>query len=200
MIQRRNLLWIIPGLLILTFPLWRIPLAAFLAPPVPSPAEEEEQSRSQDFAMTKVTIHQNERGQKTAIIRAQKAFTAPRPHEYFLEEVDSEIFDNEGIPTTIVADAGHYNLPVKQLRLEGNVVIVDTAANSTMKTEVLLYDGRKRTIFCPEATRLEGEGITVAGSSLHHDMNTGVYIVGGRVLSTIEGYSADGTGSSDRPQ
>ncbi|HKJ63957.1 MAG TPA: LPS export ABC transporter periplasmic protein LptC, partial [Desulfopila sp.] len=142
---------------------------------------------------------QNEKGEKTAIIHAQKAFTAPRPHEYFLEEVDSEFFDDDGSATTIVADAGHYNLPAKQLRLESNIVIVDTAANYTMKTDVLIYDGRRRTILCPEPTRLEGNGITIAGSSLQHNMNTGIYIVGGRVRSTIEGYSA-GSGSIEHPQ
>lgn len=190
MMQRRNLLWIIPGLLIVTFPLWRIPIGAFLTPPTTSPSEEKEE-RTQDFAMKKATIIQNEMGRKTAIIRARKVFTAPRPNEYFLEDIDSEIFDDDGSPTTVVADAGHYNLLKKQLRLESNVVVVNTAADYTMLSEVLVYDGLERTIVCPEATHLQGDGITIAGSSFHHDMKTGVYTVGGRVRCTIEGYSAE---------
>jgi len=197
MMQRRNLLWIIPGLLILTFPLWRIPVGVFLTPPVSSPSEQKG-DRTQDFAMKKATIIQNEMGRETAIIRARKVFTAPRPDEYLLEDINSEIFDDDGSPTTIVADAGHYNLPTKQLRLESNVVIVNTTADYTMLSEVLIYDGLKRTIFCPVATHLQGDGITVAGSSFRHDMKTGVYAVGGRVRCTIAGYSADPDSDDDR--
>ncbi len=137
--------------------------------------------------MAGITILQSEEDQKTATIRANRASSTEIPNEYILEQVDADILDEQGNITNILADAGAYNVDQKRLKLMDNVVITSKADNYTMKTDLLFYEGEKRIVYCPEETLLQGEGIVITGSSLHHDMNTGMYTLGGRVRCTLEG-------------
>lgn len=189
MITRRNLLWIIPALLIFSFPLWRLPVASYLAPPETSEGREAPgTAKAHDFTMTGVTIEQSENGKMTAIIQAVKAHTGELPDEYVLDEVNSDIFNEQGDLTNVTADTGLYNGDKKQLHLVGNVVIHSEADKFTVKTNILHYDEKKRTVYSPKETHLQGDGITIQGSSFNHNMDSGVYSVGGRVYCTLQGY------------
>ncbi len=189
MITRRNALWLIPLLFILTFPLWKIPVASFLAPPVDrdSTTTVENQER-QNFSMTGLKILQSEGPRETAVIHAERARTSRRPGEYILEGINADIINDQGDIINIVAAVGDYSIDRERLKLMENVVITNTAENSTMHTDLLYYNGIKRTIFCPGSTLLEGDGIRIEGSSFSHDMNAGEYTMGGRVYCTLEGY------------
>ena len=189
MITRRNALWLFPFLLLVTFPLWKVPVGSFLAPPGGyDPEFAQRKPTSHNFTMTGITILQTENGKQTANIRASKARTSPRPDEYILDEMEAEIIDDDDTQTDLIADSGNYNAVRQQLHLKGNVVITNISEKYSMKTEVLYYDGLKGMIFCPGTTFLSGDGITITGSSFRHDMKKGMYTVGGRVKSTIKGY------------
>ncbi len=189
MITRRNALWLIPLLFILTFPLWKIPVAAFLAPPIDhdsAPAAENQEQHN--FSMTNLTILQSEGSRETAVIHAERGRTSRHPGEYILEGINADIINAQGNIINIVAEVGDYNINRERLKLMENVVITNTAESSTMHTDLLYYNGMKRTIFCPGPTLLEGDGLRIEGSSFSHDMHTGVYTMGGRVYCTVEGH------------
>jgi LPS export ABC transporter protein LptC len=191
MITRRNALWLIPLLLILSFPLWKIPVASFLTPRGGFDTEQSNGTRDKhNFSMNGVTIQQSDKGRKTATIRARQAHSSKVPDQYILREVNADIFDEKGNLTNILADTGNYNTQKKYLKLIDDVVITNTTDNYTMKTDLLYYDGEKRTVFCPGATQLKGDGIVIDGTSFGHDIDSGVYTVGGRVLCLLQGYKS----------
>lgn len=188
MINRRNTLWLVPLALIVTFPLWKIPVADFLTPKTAESLENRKSAiKGYNFSMGKVTILQSEDGRETAVIHAKQAKSGKRHDEYILEEVDGDIIGDQGNRTNVKADTGTYMVSRKRLKLTGNVVIVNQADTSTLKTSLLYYHGKKRMVDCPEPTSLRGKGISVDGSSLLHDMKEGTYTVGGRVFCTLHG-------------
>ena len=190
MISQRNLLWLIPLVLLVTFPLWRIPLASFLTPRGGyDPAYASVDTETHNFTMDKVRVQQIHSGKKSAEIRAENARTGDKPDEYVMTGVDTDIYDNEGEITNITADRGLYNVETKQLTLIDNVVINKTKDKQSLYTDLLYYDDEKRTIWCPGATRLVAEDAEINGGSLRYEVDTGQYEIGGRVRSVIEGFS-----------
>jgi LPS export ABC transporter protein LptC len=187
MITRRNLLWLLPLVLLLTFPLWKNPVAAFLAPrgglDKPSTAIS---VKGYNFSMSGIQILQSEQNQETARIRAALARSTDTPNVYVLEQVDADIIDDDGGVTQVLAETGLFDVDDKHLKLSNNVVINNRVENYTMKTDLLYYDGNDRTVNCPGKSVLQGNGISITGTSLHHDMNTGAYTIGGRVHCTLQ--------------
>src|SRR6056297_1453875 len=117
MITRRNALWLIPLLLILTFPLWKIPVASFLAPRGGfDSGESSKKNEGYNFSMDGVTILQSEKGKKTATIHAASAYSGKKDNEYILQKVDADIFDENGNLTKVIADTGNYNIGIKRLK------------------------------------------------------------------------------------
>ena len=186
MINSRNLLWLLPLTLIVTFPLWKVPIASFLAPR--GGLEESTATapvQGYNFSMTGIHILQSEQNIETARIRAALAQSTSIPNVYVLEQVDADLIDDNGGITQVLAEAGRFDVDNKHLELSDNVVINNRVENYTMKTDLLYYDGHDRTVHCPGKSVLQGNGITITGSSLHHDMNTGAYKIGGRVYCTL---------------
>jgi LPS export ABC transporter protein LptC len=187
----RNTVWLVPLLLILTFPLWRTPVGSFLTPrggiehKVQSPL-----SSNNSFNMENVKILQNQKGRKTALIRAQSARTDETPDLLVLETVDADLFDENGNITHIISETGKYNMATKILTLIDDVVINKTHDKQLLYTDLLYYDSVKRTVNCPGKTRLIGENVRIDGGSLDYSINSSKYEIGGRVHVVLEGFSA----------
>ncbi len=185
-LNRRNLVWLIPALLIATFPLWRLPVGSFLAPRITedttiTTAEED----MHNFVLQKVIIAQNQAGKKTAEIRSWQAYTGDKPDEYVLTSVDADLFDDQGNRVNIKAESGIYNTQTKHLILNNNVVIDRIAENQQLYTDLLHYYDDKRIIDSPAATKMVAENARINGSSLHYDIVTGQYLIGGRVYCVL---------------
>ncbi len=187
MISSRNLLWLVPLVLLLTFPLWKIPLGSFLAPRGGlEKSTTVKPAKGYNFSMTGIQILQSEQNQETARIHAALARSTNTPNVYVLEQVDADLIDDNGGITQVLAETGSFDVDNKHLELSHNVVINNRVEDYTMKTDLLYYNGNDRTVHCPGKSVLQGNGITVSGTSLHHDMNTGAYTVGGRVYCTLQ--------------
>lgn len=187
MTSRRNTLWLVPLVLLISFPLWKIPLAAFLAPRGGlEKATDVQAGKGYNFAMTDIKILQSEQNQETARIRAALAHSTDIANVYVLEQVDADIIDDNGGITEVLAETGSFNADDKHLELNDNVVISNRVENYTMKTDLLYYNGIDRIVYSPGKSVLQGNGIVITGTSLHHDMNTGVYTIGGRVYCTLQ--------------
>jgi LPS export ABC transporter protein LptC len=188
MIKRRNLIWLIPLGLIVTFPAWRIPVGNFLAPRGGyNAATTEPNENVQNFNMETVKILQSKNGRITAEIRAVSAFTTETPNEYILEQVDADLYNTAGEPTNVIAKRGMFDGTTQHLTLMDDVVITKINAGQRLYTDLFYYDDNKQAVNCPGNTRIEGEDIQVTGTSLDYDIEKSYYEMGGRVLCLIKG-------------
>ena len=188
----RNTVWLIPLILIITFPLWRIPVGTFLTPRGGFKAEMANgsaESPSQDFSMNKIKILQNQRGRDTALIRAESARTAGESKVFVLKKVDADLFDAAGNMTHVISNTGEYNVTTKVLTLIDDVVVNKTQDKQFLYTDLLHYDGDKRTVRCPGKTRLVSREGTIDGGSLDYDIRAGRYDIGGRVHVVLNGFT-----------
>ncbi|MBT8347071.1 MAG: LPS export ABC transporter periplasmic protein LptC [Desulfofustis sp.] len=186
-LNRRNLVWLIPVLMIVTFPVWQLPISSFLTP---RGIEESDVAtgteKEHDFVMQKVLITQNQAGEKTAEIRARQAYTSDKPDEFVLVDVDSDLYDDQGDMVNIKADSGIYNTQTKHLILNKNVVVSRDSQKQQLFTDLLHYYDDKRIIDSPVPTRMVAEGAEIKGSNLRYDIVTGQYLVGGRVHTILQ--------------
>ncbi len=188
MIKRRNLIWLIPLFLMVTFPVWKIPVGNFLTPRVTyDKIDTKRDLEAQNFNMETVRILQSKNGKITAEIHSKSAFTTEKPNEYILDKVNADLFNNEGQATNVVAERGIFNGATQHLTLMDNVVITKPSAEQRLFTDLFYYDDKNRKVNCPGKTRIKGETIEVTGTSLDYDVELGYYEMGGRVLCLIEG-------------
>jgi len=185
----RNTIWLIPLSIIISFPLWSIPVSNFLAPrggfdPVP----RQQDSDTHNFNMDKVRILHNQKGENTAIIRAAKAQTGRDPDIIVMELVNADLFDAEGNITKILANTGQYSTTTKILTLIDDVVVNKTSDNQFLYTDLLLYDEEQRTVTCPEQTRLEGDKVEIDGGSLEYNITSGSYVIDRGVHCILNGF------------
>lgn len=185
----RNTIWLIPLAIILTFPLWSIPVGKFLTPrggfDEDSGAGRE---NTHNFNMKQIKILQNQKGAKTAVIVADQARTDDNPDILLMDTVNADIYDEKGDITNIVADSGHYDLATKTLILKKNVVVKKTAENQILYTDLLIYNNADRRVSCPGPTRLEAENVQIDGGSLEYDIKTQSYVIDNRVHCIIDGF------------
>jgi LPS export ABC transporter protein LptC len=184
--NRRNLVWLIPLAMIITFPAWRVPVAAFLMPRgVEDSGPGPDSQNEQNFVMQKVIIVQNQQGKKTAEIRASQAFTSEVPDEFVLTEVDSDLFDEQGDLVNVRAMSGVYNTQTRKLTLVGGVKVNRVSQNQQLYSELLYYFDETRIIDSPGAARLVGNQAEIRGSSLHYDIVTAQYKIDGPVFCVL---------------
>lgn len=190
MLNRRNFLWLIPLLLLITFPAWRMPLASFLEPRGGYDPEFGKGDRDKhNFILEDVIIIQNKTGRKTAEVRAERALTSDTPNEFELTSVVTDIFDESNEKVNIRAETGIYNTDTRQLTLIDNVRVNRAAQNQKLFSDLLYYNDTSRTINCPGKTRLTGNNIEINGGSLDYNIATNQYSLGGRVFVTITGFT-----------
>jgi len=186
MLHTRNLLWLIPLLLLVTFPAWRLPLASFLEPRGGyDPDFGKRDKNVHNFIMEKVMIIQDQQPNKTAEVRAEMAYTTDVPNEFELTTVDADLFGKDGEKVKINAKKGLYNTETRKLTLQQEVHISRGVENQHLFTELLYYNDHNQTIHSPVDTRLIGDNIEINGSSLDYDVATNQYEVGGRVYCII---------------
>jgi LPS export ABC transporter protein LptC len=186
----RNSIWLVPLVIIVTFPLWSIPVGTFLTPRGGFDPELKKPSPpTHDFNMETVKILQNQNGQKTALIRADNARTDRNSDFLLMENVNADIFDENGNITWIVAKKGRYNTATEMLTLIDNVVVNKTVDKQFLYTDLLHYNSENRTISCPGNTRLEGENVEIDGGSLDYDINTSSYVIDKGVICILNGFT-----------
>jgi LPS export ABC transporter protein LptC len=185
----RNTIWLIPLSIIISFPLWSIPVSDFLAPRgTVDPAPIQQDPDTHNFNMDTVRILQNQKGKNTAIIRAAKARTGQDSDTIIMELVNADLFDAEGNVTKVIANTGEYSTTTKILTLTDDVVVNKIQDNQFLYTDLLHYDAELRTVRCPGKTRLEGDKIEIDGGSLEYDIKSEKYVIDQGVHCIIDGF------------
>jgi LPS export ABC transporter protein LptC len=189
MITRRNSIWLVPLIFFLTFPVWRIPVAAFLAPRGGyDPEFANRKADEHNFVINNADIIQIEKGQKTADIKAEKALTGKQPNDFILEIVDADIYGENGEKTNITARNGLYNTISRQLTLTDDVVVIREKDNFRLYTDLLNYFDDTKKVVCPGNTKAIGDGVEISGGSMSYYTRNRTYNVGGRVHTVIQGF------------
>ncbi len=185
----RNTIWLIPLFFIITFPFWSAPVGNFLTPRGDfDPAPTNNKADTHNFNMDTVKILQNQKGKKTALIRAAKAHSGKEPNLLTMELVNADIFDEEGNITKVIANTGIYNTATKILTLNDDVVVNKTRDKQFLYTDLLIYDSERRTVRCPGKTRLESDNVTIDGGSLDYDIKSQNYVIDKKVNCIINGF------------
>jgi LPS export ABC transporter protein LptC len=182
----RNFIWLVPLALLLTFPLWRIPLAAFLAPRGGyDPSLAQNQPDAHNFTMNTVHITQSHNGQTTLDVIATRAMTGNTPDEFKMEDINATIISEQGEHTYVTSRKGLFDKGSSLLSLIDDVVIKKPKDKYEIYTALLHYNDKTKMADCPGSTRLIGEKVSIKGGNLKYNTLTNNYDIGGRVYCTL---------------
>ncbi len=191
MITRRNLIWIIPLALLLTFPLWRIPVAAFLSPRGGYDASlAERELDTHNFALEGIHITQSQDGKKSLEIVAKHAYTGEKTDVFKLDEVDAVIISKTGEQTFITARHGILDKNTTILTLIDEVVVMKPKDKFELYTDLLTYNETTHIVHSPGRTQVLGEKIDITGHSLIFNTLTKAYDLSGRIRCKLSNFSA----------
>ncbi len=190
MISKRNMVWLIPLGLLITFPLWRIPVAAFLTPRGGYDASlATRKLDSHNFNMEKIHITQSESGKTTMEIVAERAYSGNSEAEFEMEEVDAVVTGNNGQQTFITARKALLNKETSVLTLIKEVVVMRPKDKFELYTDLLIYNDKTQIAVSPGKTQVIGEKINIRGNGLTFNNVTNTYDLGGRVKCKLSNFS-----------
>lgn len=191
MITRRNLIWLIPLFLALTFPLWRPPVAAFLSPRGGyDPSLANRKLDEHNFKLETVHITQSENGKITLEIEAELAYTGKNPDEIEMEKIDAVITSATGVQTFVTARKGILDKIGSILTLIDEVVVIKPKDKFELYTDLLIYNDKTKIAHSPGKTQVIGEKIQITGNNLIFNTITESYDLGGRVYCKLANFSA----------
>ncbi len=186
---RRNAVWQIPLLLIITYPLWSIPVGNFLAPRAMNTTPATTSQNERNFSLQGVKITLNRNGMKTAFIVSSSARTNSA-EILMMEDVIAELYDKNGDITQIRARHGEYNTKIEQLVLQEDVVVHKTKDQQVLYTDTLYFNNIKQTVFCPTDTQIIANGATLNGGNFSYDIKSAVYNLGKPVRCRLTDFSS----------
>ena len=191
MISRRNFVWLIPFLLFLSYPLWRIPVSSFLSPRGGyDPSLAQRTLDAHNFNMDKVRIIQSEDGRTTLEIEAERAFTGKTVDEFNMEEVDAIITGTNNEQTFITSRRGVFDKQTSILTLIDEVVVMKPKDKSELYTDLLIYHNKTHIAHSPGKTQVIGDGFEIRGHNLRVNTLTKAYTIDGRVRCKLTGFSS----------
>ncbi len=190
MITRRSMVWLIPLTLALTFPLWRIPVTAFLTPRGGYDSSfADREMNEHHFTMETVHITQSDQGKTTLKIVAERVATGSNVNEFIMDEVDAVITGDNGEQTFITARKGILKKQAGILTLIDEVVVVKPKDKMELYTDLLIYNDKTNMANSPGKTLIVGERIEIRGKNLIFNTLTQSYDLGGRVHCKLTGFS-----------
>ncbi|MBU0943846.1 MAG: LPS export ABC transporter periplasmic protein LptC [Proteobacteria bacterium] len=190
MTSSRRLVWLIPLILFLTFPLWRFPVAGFLSPRGGyDPSLAERPLDEHNFNMGTVHITQSEEGKTTLEIVADKAFTGASVNEVRMDNVDAVITGKDNEQTFITARRGILDKQAAVLTMIDEVVVIKPKDKLELYSDLLIYNDNTKMVHSPGKTRLVGNQIKIRGINLLVNTQTQAYDLGGRVHCRLTGFA-----------
>lgn len=180
----RNLLWLLPLLLLLTSPIWQPALRDFLRPrggdALPATVLDEDQ-QGQRFVMDAVAITMSSGGEVEWDITAAQAYTGENDKEISLVGVEANYTGGRREQTRITSERGHYDIGASQLTLIDGVVIDQPLSRQRLLTDLLEYSNRNKTVVCPDKVELQGPDFRIRAGRLDYDLARNGYDFSGRV-------------------
>lgn len=184
----RDLHWMVPLLLILTAPLWLVPVKAFLRPPGGGslPTDGDRQIVQQTFTMVAPDIFHNRDGKKQLRVKAAEARTGVDENELLLDMVFAKFYDADNQETIITSEKARYVMNQEVLDLKTNVIIRPPGGHE-ITTDFLTYDQKKNFITSSEPVHISSKDISVRGNRMTYDINAGKLVLTGKVVCILTG-------------
>ena len=187
---RSNAVWLLPLFLVITYPLWSIPVGNFLAPRGGFDQDFKKNTPQRNFNLNDIRITQYKNGRTSSVILADNARTGEDPDTLLMDIVNATLFDKKDSTTHIVAKRGRYNSITEVLTLIGDVVVHKVDGEQTLFTQLLYYNNKAQTVECPGASRVTSPKATINGGSLQYNIETAVWVMGKPVHCVVLDYSA----------
>lgn len=178
----RNILWLLPLLLFVTWPLWGPGAKDFLSPRGGFQTAIKSDAQAKTFTMSDVFFTQDENGIRNWRIIAERMGTTNGESKLQMDTVDAVVYgtDQDEKKFLITSKAGLYDTDKQILTLMDNARVT-TAQGYEIHSPVLSYQDKTRKIKTDERVRITGKDIDIIGKGFMYDMNSGAYWVGGRV-------------------
>jgi len=179
----RNLLWGGPLALLLSSPLWKGPVTAFLEPRggYDAAAAAAYTQETQEFVMEDVVLTFSSNGQLTWTVKAVQARTGKTDREIDMSEVDALYSKQGDDPITVTSRRGLYRMDEKHLTLTEDVVLTKPVQNEVLRTELLHYYDMKKLLVSPDKVRINSPSFKLRGGRMDYELSTKAYDFGGRV-------------------
>lgn len=177
----RNILWLLPLLLLVSWPIWGERVTLFLSPHESfNSSDKASVPPPRNFSMDDVVFLQDKQGQRDWRIVTKRLHTVGDQSKLQMESIDAVVFREQESRFHIISDSGLYDTEAEVLTLTDNVE-VKTAEGYKIKTPVLQYHERGQKIKTESAVDISGKDIKIKGRGLTYDMQSGAYRIGGRL-------------------
>lgn len=184
----RNILWLLPVGLLLSWPIWggaftrvlmpRGGLAAHLAVPQATTARA-------GFSMEGVSFSQLKNGVLDWQIQAKRLYSGDDQDTMQLVAVEAQVFKNAERRFVITGKEGEYNSKKKNLVMR-NSVQVQAENGMLIQSDSLSYDDQARKITTMAPVQVTGKGMDIHGKGMAYDMQQDSYDITGRVKVDIK--------------
>lgn len=185
--NRRNTVWIIPLLALFTFPIWKIPVGAFLSPrgDIQPQTQQKEKAPGNRLSMKDVVIYKYKGNKQDTVIRSNRAYSGDNPDLIFFDKVDADVFDKDGEIIKITSKEAEYNQKSQILILIKDVVADKYASSQKLLTEKMNYNTVTEVAHAPGKTTLISPDAEIVGGNFTYDVTTSTYTMKKRVSTLI---------------
>lgn len=185
---RRNLLWSIPLLLLLGWPIYGGAVRSFLTPPGAGPEAaigkaKPVKSEGQRFVMDEVRFLQALNGVREWRIDSRRMSSGKSESELLLDGVKALLFRNERQHMNITSNQGHYDTDREILTLSEAVRVV-TADGYLITSSSLQYHEKPGKVTSHSGVEVTGKNLKVRSNNLDYNLKDGSYVLTGKVATT----------------
>ncbi len=183
----RNILWLLPVTLLLSWPIWGRAITRVLAPRgglAVSLAAPQATTTGAGFSMEGVLFSQLKNGARDWQIQARRLYAGEDQDRMQLETVEAQVFKNAERRFVITGQEGEYNSKAKILIMR-NGVKVQAENGMLVQSDSISYDDQARKITTTAPVQITGKGMDIHGKGMDYDMQKDSYDVSGRVKVDI---------------
>ncbi|MFA6283716.1 MAG: LPS export ABC transporter periplasmic protein LptC [Desulfurivibrionaceae bacterium] len=184
----RNILWLLPVALLLSWPIWGGAFTRFLAPRGGLAAKSRAPQAAAavaGFSMEGVSFSQLKNGVRDWQIQAKRLYSGEDQDRMQMVSVEAQVFKNAERKFVITGQEGEYNSKKKILAMR-NGVKVQAEKGVLIQSDSLSYDDQARRITTMAPVRITGKDMDIHGKGMDYDMQKDSYDVRGRVKVDIK--------------
>lgn len=183
----RNILWLLPVALLLSWPIWGGVFGRALAPRgglAVNLAVPQTTTAVAGFSMEGVLFSQLKNGVRDWQIQAKQLYSGEDQDRMQLVTVEAEVFKNAERRFVITGQEGEYNSKERIITMRTGVN-VQAENGMLVHSDSISYDDQARKITSRSPVQITGKGMDIHGKGMDYDMQKDSYDVGGRVKVDI---------------
>ncbi|OGR05444.1 MAG: LPS export ABC transporter periplasmic protein LptC [Deltaproteobacteria bacterium RIFOXYD12_FULL_50_9] len=177
----RNLLWLLPLILLLASPFWWPMTAGFLTPrgdDLPAAAETTNQQSS--FLIEQLDFLQHSEGREEIRLKAARASTFATDAPIIMEEIKTTINDKTGKVFLLRGNKGVYDTKQQILTLTDSVNGT-TTEGYVLSAQYLRYLNQQNLLESDQPVQLTGPNMKILAGTLSFNTETRAFSLGGRI-------------------